>query len=131
MNDIKKAAPKKSVRTTGEAPGKTTGDAKPLKAAKDTPKRAKKEDALAVEIKKAAPKKPARTTSEAPGKAVDAKPSKAAKAAPKRAKKFTVIPAERHAMIAEAAYYRAEQRGFSGDPHMDWLEAEAEIDKML
>jgi hypothetical protein len=32
-------------------------------------------------------------------------------------------------MIAKAAYYRAEQRGFNGDSEMqDWLEAEAEID---
>jgi hypothetical protein len=35
-------------------------------------------------------------------------------------------------MIAEAAYYRALARGFSGgDPLADWLEAEAEIDRML
>lgn len=130
MNDIKKAAPKKPVRTTGETSGKTE-DAKPLKAAKAVPKLAQKENVLAAEPKKAAPKKSTRTTGETPVKAVDVKPSKAAKAAPKGTKKFTVIPSERHAMIAEAAYYRAEQRGFTGDPHMDWLEAEAEIDKML
>jgi hypothetical protein len=34
-------------------------------------------------------------------------------------------------MIAEAAYYIAEQRGFVGDPDHDWLEAEARIDAML
>jgi DNA repair exonuclease SbcCD ATPase subunit len=35
-------------------------------------------------------------------------------------------------MIEEAAYYRAERRSFSaGDPVADWLEAEAEIDRML
>lgn len=35
---------------------------------------------------------------------------------------------ERQHMIQEAAYYRAEQRGFrSGDEMRDWLEAEAEI----
>lgn len=34
----------------------------------------------------------------------------------------------RHWMIAEAAYYRAERRGFGpGDSVRDWLEAEAEI----
>ncbi len=39
-----------------------------------------------------------------------------------------VGPDERHQMIAEAAYYRAEQRFFmNGDPLQDWLEAEAEI----
>ncbi|HYW93425.1 MAG TPA: DUF2934 domain-containing protein [Gammaproteobacteria bacterium] len=36
---------------------------------------------------------------------------------------------ERHRRIAEAAYYRAERRGFAGgDPVNDWLEAESEID---
>jgi Protein of unknown function (DUF2934) len=39
---------------------------------------------------------------------------------------------ERHRMIAMAAYYRAERRGFQNDdPCADWLEAEAEIDHML
>jgi hypothetical protein len=34
-------------------------------------------------------------------------------------------------MIAEAAYFRAERRGFQrGDPLDDWLQAEAEIDRM-
>jgi len=31
-------------------------------------------------------------------------------------------------MVALAAYFRAEQRGFvNGDPLQDWLEAEAEV----
>jgi hypothetical protein len=39
---------------------------------------------------------------------------------------------ERVAMIAEAAYYKAEHRGFSdGSPESDWWEAEKEIDAML
>jgi hypothetical protein len=39
---------------------------------------------------------------------------------------------DRHDMIATAAYYRAEQRGFNGGFEMeDWLAAEAEIDGML
>jgi Protein of unknown function (DUF2934) len=38
----------------------------------------------------------------------------------------------RYRMIAEAAYFRAETRGFvGGDAARDWLEAEAEIDKIL
>ncbi|CAG0980654.1 hypothetical protein BURK2_01821 [Burkholderiales bacterium] len=41
-------------------------------------------------------------------------------------------PEQRHFMIAEAAYYRAECRGFQcGDPVADWLEAEVEIETML
>ena len=36
---------------------------------------------------------------------------------------------QRRQMIAEAAYFRAERRGFSGgDPATDWIEAEAEVD---
>lgn len=42
-----------------------------------------------------------------------------------------VTPEQRWRMIAEAAYYQAERRGFGGDPVSDWLEAEAEIDRML
>lgn len=39
---------------------------------------------------------------------------------------------ERVRMISDAAYYRAEARGFlGGDPERDWLEAEAEIDALL
>jgi cytochrome c556 len=34
-------------------------------------------------------------------------------------------------MVADAAYFRAERRGFSGDPTADWLAAEAEVDAML
>ena len=43
-------------------------------------------------------------------------------------------PQVRHQMIACAAYCRAEQRSFAGGAESqlhDWLEAEAEIDRML
>jgi hypothetical protein len=43
-----------------------------------------------------------------------------------------VTPEQRFAMIAEAAYFIAEKRGFSGgDTEADWFRAETEIDKML
>ena len=39
--------------------------------------------------------------------------------------------ADRYRMIATAAYFRAEHRGFTGgDPVEDWLAAEAEIDRL-
>lgn len=39
---------------------------------------------------------------------------------------------QRHQMIAEAAYLRAERRGFNDhNPLLDWVEAEAEIDARL
>lgn len=44
-------------------------------------------------------------------------------------KQDIAINEDRHSMIATAAYYRAEQRGFkTGSEMQDWLEAEAEID---
>jgi hypothetical protein len=43
-----------------------------------------------------------------------------------------VTPEERWHMISEAAYYRAEKRGFvGGDSAEDWAEAEAQIDAEL
>lgn len=47
-------------------------------------------------------------------------------------KNSPVTAEERYRMIAEAAYFRAEKRGFlRGDMAEDWLQAEAEIDQML
>jgi Protein of unknown function (DUF2934) len=38
----------------------------------------------------------------------------------------------RHELIAQAAYFRAQRRGFeAGHEHEDWLAAEAEIDAAL
>ncbi len=43
-----------------------------------------------------------------------------------------ISPEERWRMIAEAAYFRALQRGFSGgDSVEDWLAAEREVDERL
>lgn len=43
-----------------------------------------------------------------------------------------VTSEQRRQMIAEAAYFRAERRGFgSGDAVRDWCEAEAEVDARL
>ena len=45
---------------------------------------------------------------------------------------MTITQNERHEMIAVAAYYRAEQRGFaSGDAVKDWWEAAAVIDRVI
>ena len=75
-----------------------------------------------------------------------AKPKMAPKAAPKsapksagtkspstRAKKTTGVPAEQRRNYVEmAAYYIAERRGFApGTPLEDWVQAEAEIDRLL
>jgi hypothetical protein len=43
-----------------------------------------------------------------------------------------VDPGKRMALIAEAAYFRAEKRGFApGGEAADWLAAEAEVDAKL
>ena len=45
-----------------------------------------------------------------------------------------IEPQVLHQMIARAAYYRAENRSFAGGTEsqlQDWLQAEAEIDRML
>ena len=43
-----------------------------------------------------------------------------------------VTPEQRHQMIAEAAYRRAQKRSFAGgDPENDWYEAEVEIGQLF
>jgi hypothetical protein len=43
-----------------------------------------------------------------------------------------LTPEARHALIAEAAYLRAERRGFEpGRETEDWLAAEVEVDALL
>ena len=45
---------------------------------------------------------------------------------------FALSAEQRRQMIAEAAYYLAEKRGFQGgDPVDDWLKAEVQVDKNL
>ena len=56
-----------------------------------------------------------------------------AKAVGARAKKSSGIPLEQRRHYVEmAAYYIAERRGFApGNPLEDWVQAEAEIDRLL
>jgi YHS domain-containing protein len=70
--------------------------------------------------------------------AFTANPQKYVKAALSRKKSKSAFgpveaPAdERYRVIAEAAYYRAEHRGFAPGAELDdWLSAEAELDKLL
>ena len=49
-----------------------------------------------------------------------------------RARPTSVSPEQRHQMIEESAYLRAEQRDFTGDdPLADWLLSEQEVDELL
>jgi hypothetical protein len=77
---------------------------------------------------------PAKTVTAAKKPAVKVSEAKAApKPAAPRAKKAKSVPAEqRRNYIEMAAYYIAERRGFApGDPLEDWVQAEAEIDRLL
>jgi hypothetical protein len=61
-------------------------------------------------------------------------PRKAATDAIKSVTSFSSLvgPEKRAALIAEAAYFRAEKRGFApGHEHEDWLAAENEVDAAL
>lgn len=58
--------------------------------------------------------------------------SSAAAPAPGASADITVSEEARRAMIAQAAYLRAERRGFApGGEAEDWLAAEAEVDALL
>ncbi|MDO8413991.1 MAG: DUF2934 domain-containing protein [Gallionellaceae bacterium] len=61
------------------------------------------------------------------------KPAAIAESVPKKSiKRSTVTPEDRYRMIATAAYFRAEQRGFAcGYKMVDWLASEAQIDAKL
>ncbi len=51
---------------------------------------------------------------------------------PRRSKKSSEVSQEmRHQLIADAAYFRAEKYGYSGNAVDHWLMAEIEIDLML
>lgn len=68
--------------------------------------------------------------------AADTRPRTQAKAArttkAKAPQRAAVSAEDRRAMIAEAAYLRAERRGFaSGHETEDWLAAEVEVDALL
>ncbi len=81
--------------------------------------------------------KPAPTPAPAPAKAaakVEAPKAAAPAAAPAKAApaKQTVSAETRSRMIAEAAYYIAEKRGFIHGHHdADWAQAEKQIDALL
>ena len=85
-------------------------------------------------VKKAPKKAPAPATAKSAAAPTPRK-TVTRKAATPRAQvdtKSAVTAEERQKMIAEAAYLRAESRGFAGgNPDDDWLAAEAEIDQIL
>ncbi|MDR3671318.1 MAG: DUF2934 domain-containing protein [Holophaga sp.] len=104
-----------------------------------------KSGSLAPAKKKPTPKVGGKDSPKKPGKAADkkgqgkepsGKPEKSStRKTPDRTSRpapSTVSAEVRHQLVREAAYYRAERRGFhGGHPDEDWAAAEAEIDRML
>jgi hypothetical protein len=108
-------------------PPKTLEGAK--KAATAKPKAATAKTASAKEPAKTPAKKGTARTPVPKGNGEVAAPKKAVKTARGMA---GVTPEQRYRMICDAAYFRAERRGFvGGNAVQDWLDAEAEIDELL
>lgn len=85
-------------------------------------------------VTKGAAAKKTSTTEKAGPKAAGQKKSVAKKSVAKqdtRKAAQRILASERHQMIAEAAYLRAEAQGFISDQREDWLMAEAEVDARL
>ena len=82
--------------------------------------------------KKAKPAKAAAKTKAKPVKSADSKSvSKSVDAAAASVAQSSPTEESHYFMVAEAAYYRALQRGFhGGSPDDDWYAAEAEIQRV-
>lgn len=106
---------------------------KPKKTA--TASKAAVEAKAGVEAKASVKKAPAAKAAAPKAAKSDAPKTTAAKKPSTRttkAKSAGVSPEQRYLMICEAAYYKAERRGFSPENEVeDWLEAEAEINRLL
>ena len=81
-------------------------------------------------------KKASRTSAAKPATATRAKTGATKATAPTKpatAKKpAAVAPEQRRNYVEVAAYYIAARRGFApGDPLQDWIQAEAEVDRLL
>lgn len=110
---------------TGKPSTKKPAAAKKTSAAKTASSTKKSATAKSPAKKEESATKPAAKTAVRKTTARKATKSVSAPASP-------ISAEERRRLIAEAAYLRAEQRGFAGgDPMADWLEAEADIDASL
>ncbi len=111
--------------------------AKATKKATKKKTTAKKATAKKTTAKKATAKKT--TAKKATAKKATAKKATVKKATAKKAiakvtprKGAAVSPQERWNMIAQAAYLKAEKRGFTGGhEYYDWIEAEKEVSQKL
>lgn len=115
------ATAKSVKKEVAPAKSRTTTPVKSATKAKPAPKPAVTKEPVvkAKAAPKAAPKVAAKAAS--------------AKAARPRAKKAAMVSVEQRRNYVEvAAYHIAERRGFApGDPLADWIQAEAEIDRLI
>lgn len=121
----KAAALPKTVPATKKAAAAKPAAAKPAKKPAST-KSASATDTAKTPAKKTTPRA---TTAKSKGNGEIAAAKKSTKASGLMG---GVTPEQRYRMICDAAYYRAERRGFiGGDPAQDWIDAELEIDQLL
>ena len=87
---------------------------------------------VAAATKKAAPTPAKKVSAPKTEKPASKQAATSKSAAKKSVKKNTVTPEERYHLIATAAYFLAEQRGFvCCCAKEDWISGEAQIDEML
>jgi len=111
MTTNRKTSPEATKKTAKSAAGKTKAAATPENATSATQKATTQPPAA---------KKPAKRS---------AKPKTAASQAPPLPQ---LTPEQRRMYVEVAAYYIAERRGFQGGSELeDWVQAEAEIDRLL
>jgi hypothetical protein len=119
---------KTTKKTTTRAPAPVAAPVKKTAARKAAAKKAGVATASAKQTpakNKTAPNRKATANRAAPAKAARAKTPR------KQVLARRITAAERHQLIAEAAYLRGEAQGFISDAHEDWLLAEAEVDTRL
>lgn len=123
---------------TAKTTRKGTATAKPAaksaaKTAAATKKPAAKANAAALNkaAVQPAPKKTVKTASRLTGLSTAPAPVSPLPVEIVQKRLIVVSEDERYRMIAEAAYYRAENSQFQSDPVSDWVEAEKEIATLL
>ncbi|MGB5200407.1 MAG: DUF2934 domain-containing protein [Sedimenticolaceae bacterium] len=109
-----------------EETGRTATKPKVTKKATAKKKTTAQKTSKSAATKDAAAKKTSLTKKAGPEAAGKSAAKKGTRKAAQR-----ILASERHQMIAEAAYLRAEAQGFTSDQHEDWLMAEAEVDARL
>jgi hypothetical protein len=124
------ASPKGSTKTNAKnAAAKTTVPAKPVLSTQAKVAVKAKPPRKVETTAKPAAKRPVagKAVAKAPAKAVSGKPATVAAKQPK-----LVSSEQRRYYVEVAAYHIAERRGFApGNPLDDWIQAEAEIDRLL